>query len=107
MNADEFRIVGKEAVDYICNYNLTIADRPVSNNVEEGFLSKLIPAEAPIKGEPYTVLLEDFDKIIMPGVLHWNHPNFHAYFPSGNSYPSILGDMLSSMLGAIGFSWVS
>lgn len=43
----------------------------------------------------------------MPGVVHWNHPRFFAYFPSGNSYPSVLGDMLSSAIGSIGFSWVS
>ena len=43
----------------------------------------------------------------MPGVVHWNHPKFFAYFPSGNSFPSILGDMLSSAIGSIGFSWVS
>lgn len=51
--------------------------------------------------------MEDFEKKIMPGVLHWNHPNFFAYFGAGNAYPSVLGDMLSSGIAAIGFSWVS
>jgi len=52
-------------------------------------------------------VLEDFEQKIMPGVVHWNHPKFFAYFPSGNSFPSVLGDMLSSAIGSIGFSWAS
>jgi glutamate/tyrosine decarboxylase-like PLP-dependent enzyme len=51
--------------------------------------------------------MNDFNDLIMPGITHWQHPQFHAYFPSGNSYPSILGDLLSSGLGIIGFSWSS
>lgn len=50
--------------------------------------------------------MDDFENKIMPGVLHWNHPNFFAYFGAGNAYPSLLGDMLSSGIAAIGFSWV-
>lgn len=63
--------------------------------------------EAPQNGENFQDVMADVESKIMPGVLHWNHPRFFAYFPSGNSYPSILGDMLSSALGSIGFSWVS
>lgn len=66
-----------------------------------------IADEAPMKGEDFKKVLEDVESKIMPGVVHWNHPRFFAYFPSGNSYPSILGDMLSSALGSIGFSWVN
>jgi len=51
--------------------------------------------------------MEDVENKIMPGVTHWQHPRFHAYFPSGNSFPSILGDMLSDGIGCIGFSWVN
>lgn len=61
----------------------------------------------PRKAETFTDVMEDFEKKIMPGVLHWNHPNFFAYFGAGNAYPSVLGDMLSSGIAAIGFSWVS
>ena len=61
----------------------------------------------PRKAESYTDVMDDFEKKIMPGVLHWNHPNFFAYFGAGNAYPSVLGDMLSSGIAAIGFSWVS
>lgn len=60
----------------------------------------------PQKSETYTEVMEDFESKIMPGILHWNHPNFFAYFGAGNAYPSVLGDMLSSGIAAIGFSWV-
>lgn len=62
--------------------------------------------QMPEKPETYTQVMEDFENKIMPGVLHWNHPNFFAYFGAGNAYPSVLGDMLSSGIAAIGFSWV-
>lgn len=62
--------------------------------------------QMPEKPESYTQVMEDFENKIMPGVLHWNHPNFFAYFGAGNAYPSVLGDMLSSGIAAIGFSWV-
>ncbi len=67
----------------------------------------LISDRAPEKGEPFKALMKDFDEKIMPGLLHWCHPDFYAYFPSGNSFPSILADMLSDMTGSIGFSWAS
>lgn len=60
-----------------------------------------------MKGEKFEDVMADVESKIMPGVVHWNHPRFFAYFPSGNSYPSILADMLSSAFGSIGFSWVS
>lgn len=63
-------------------------------------------AEIPVKPESYDQIMEDFEKKVMPGILHWTHPNFYAYFSSGNAYPSILGDMLSAGIGSIGFSWV-
>lgn len=66
-----------------------------------------ILGEAPMKGESFDKILKDVEDKIMPGMVHWNHPKFFAYFPSGNSYPSVLGDMLSSAIGSIGFSWVS
>ena len=62
---------------------------------------------APEKSENWEDVVDDIETKIMPGVAHWNHPNFHAYFPAGNSYPSILGDMLSSAMGSLHFTWVS
>lgn len=107
MNVEEFRVRGKEMIDYICEYMGNIGEKRVTPNVEPGYLRDLIPSEAPQESEKWDDIMADVDNIIMPGVTHWQHPRFHAYFPSGNSYPSILADMLSDAIGCIGFSWVS
>lgn len=107
MNTEEFRKNGKEMIDYICNYMENIEQRDVAPSVDPGFLKALLPEEAPHTGEDFKQMLEDVENKIMPGIVHWNHPNFFAYFPSGNSFPSILGDLLSSAIGAIGFSWAA
>lgn len=67
----------------------------------------LITDSAPDDGESFDEIMRDLEPKIMSGVMHWNHPGFHAYFPSANSFPSILGDLLSDAIGAIGFSWVN
>ncbi len=67
----------------------------------------MIPLNPPKHGENWESIMKDIENKIMPGITHWQHPKFHAYFPAGNSYPSILGDMLSSGLGINGFSWSS
>lgn len=106
MDNDEFKQRGKEMIDYICNYMDTLGSRRVTPSVEPGYLRSLLPDEAPYQPEDWENIMADVDSKIMPGVTHWQHPRFHAYFPSGNSYPSILGDMLSDAIGCIGFSWV-
>ncbi|KAB0795491.1 hypothetical protein PPYR_12330 [Photinus pyralis] len=107
MDVEEFRVRGKEMVDYICAYLATLHSKRVTPNVEPGYLKELIPAEAPQEPEEWDNIMDDVDSKIMPGVTHWQHPRFHAYFPSGNSFPSILGDMLSDAIGCIGFSWAA
>lgn len=107
MDVEEFRVRGKEMVDYICTYMNTLNSRRVVPSVEPGYLRAALPAEAPQYPEPWDDVMTDVEKKIMPGVTHWQHPRFHAYFPAGNAYPSILGDMLSAGIGCIGFSWVS
>ncbi len=76
-------------------------------DVEPGYLREILPREAPFHGENWNDIFKDFETKIMPGITHWQHPKFHAYFPAGNSYPSIMGDMLSSGLGIVGFSWAA
>jgi len=80
--------------------------RPVLSTVKPGYLYELVPPEAPVKGEDWKTVLADVENIIMPGITHWNSPQFHAFFPTGNSYPAIIGDMLCNGIGSIGFSWV-
>uniref|UniRef100_A0A915MQU3 Tyrosine decarboxylase n=1 Tax=Meloidogyne javanica TaxID=6303 RepID=A0A915MQU3_MELJA len=107
MNAVEFRRRGRQMVDYITDYVENIENRRVVPSIEPGYLKELLPLHAPQTAEPFERLLQDFESYIMPGVTHWSHPRFHAYFPAGNSFPSILADMLSDALGAIGFSWAA
>ncbi|RNA14764.1 tyrosine decarboxylase-like, partial [Brachionus plicatilis] len=107
MDSDEFRIKGKELIDYIADYMENIKDERVTPDVEPGYLKSLLPREAPVKAEQWDSIFKDFESKILPGITHWQHPRFHAYFPAGNSYPSILGEILSAGLGIVGFSWAS
>nr|XP_020661866.1 aromatic-L-amino-acid decarboxylase [Pogona vitticeps] len=107
MDATEFRRRGKEMVDYVADYLEKIENRQVYPDVEPGYLRPLIPDSAPEEPERYEDILKDVEKIIMPGVTHWHSPYFFAYFPTANSYPALLADMLSGAIGCIGFSWAS
>nr|XP_032814546.1 aromatic-L-amino-acid decarboxylase [Petromyzon marinus]XP_032814547.1 aromatic-L-amino-acid decarboxylase [Petromyzon marinus] len=107
MDEEEFRRCGKEMVDYIADYLSTIRTRPVYPDVLPGYLRPLIPAEPPRTPETFRDVMEDVERVVMPGVTHWSSPHFHAYFPGANSYPALLGDMLSGAIGCIGFSWAA
>ncbi|BFZ20278.1 hypothetical protein BsWGS_23317 [Bradybaena similaris] len=107
MDAAEFRARGREMVDYIANYLETIHLRQPLPNVSPGYLKDLVPGEAPVTGESWEDVKKDLDRVIMPGVTHWHSPHFHAYFPTANSYPAILGDMLSDGIGCVGFTWAA
>jgi aromatic-L-amino-acid decarboxylase len=107
MGTPEWRQRGKDMVEYIAEYMDTIGKRRVTPNIEPGYLKPLLPESAPFKPEKWDQIMEDVEKYIMPGVTHWQHPRFHAYFPAGNAYPSILADMLSDAVGCIGFSWAA
>lgn len=80
--------------------------RQVVPSVKPGYLRPLIPEQAPEKPEPWTAVMDDIERVIMSGVTHWHSPRFHAYFPTANSYPSIVADMLSGAIACIGFTWV-
>ncbi|XP_036331030.1 aromatic-L-amino-acid decarboxylase isoform X2 [Rhagoletis pomonella] len=107
MDSQTFRKRGNEMVEYICKYMETLKDRRVTPSVEPGYLRHLIPSEAPYEPEDWNKIMKDVEDKIMPGVTHWQHPRFHAYFPAGNAYESILGDMLGDGIGCIGFSWAA
>ncbi|XP_026841582.1 tyrosine decarboxylase isoform X2 [Drosophila persimilis] len=107
MDSTEFRKRGMEMVEYICTYLETLNERRVTPSVEPGYLRHLLPSEAPHEPEDWDQIMSDVEDKIMPGVTHWQHPRFHAYFPAGNSFPSILGDMLGDGIGCIGFSWAA
>uniref|UniRef100_A0A8C2XGK3 Aromatic-L-amino-acid decarboxylase n=1 Tax=Cyclopterus lumpus TaxID=8103 RepID=A0A8C2XGK3_CYCLU len=107
MDAAEFRRRGREMVDYVADYLENIEERPVSSDVEPGYLRSLIPTEAPLEPDNYDDIIKDVERVIMPGITHWNSPYFYAYFPASNSYPAMLADMLCGGLGCIGFTWAA
>ncbi|CAF0987106.1 unnamed protein product [Rotaria sp. Silwood1] len=107
MDDAEFRRRGKEMIDYIADYLKDINERRVTPEVEPGYLRPMLPKNAPEKSEAWDDIMKDVEQAIMPGITHWQHPRFHAYFPAGNSYPSILGEMLSAGVGIVGFSWAA
>ena len=81
--------------------------RSVLPKVKPGYLRPLIPDEAPEDPEKWQNIMNDLERVIMPGVTHWHSPQFHAYYPTANSYPSIVADMLSDAIGCVGFSWIA
>lgn len=93
-------------VDYIADYLENIRDRRVFPNVKPGYMRNLLPDSAPIEGEEWSRIVRDVERVIMPGVTHWQSPHMHAYFPALNSVPSLLGDMLADAINCLGFTWV-
>jgi aromatic-L-amino-acid decarboxylase len=105
MTPDEFRRHGHAVVDWIADYQSRVESFPVLSQVKPGEIRASLPARAPAQGEPFDALLKDVEKLILPGVTHWQSPNFFAYFPCNASGPGILGDLLSSGLGVQGMLW--
>lgn len=97
---------GKEMVDYIADYLENIRDRRVYPSVKPGYMRNLVPDSAPLAGEEWTEIFKDVERVIMPGMTHWQSPHMHAYFPALNSFPSLLGDMLADAINCLGFTWV-
>ncbi|QYX54441.1 DOPA decarboxylase [Pseudomonas sp. S07E 245] len=107
MTPEQFRQHGHQLIDLIADYRQTIAERPVMAQVEPGYLKAALPVAAPDQGEPFEAILDDFNKLVMPGLSHWQHPDFYGYFPSNGTLSSVLGDFLSTGLGVLGLSWQS
>ena len=105
MSPEEFRRYGHAVVDWIADYQSRIETLPVLSRVQPGEIRAKLPASPPLKGETFDRILADIAPIILPGVTHWQSPNFFAYFPANSSGPSILGDLLSSGLGVQGMLW--
>src|SRR5436305_13830494 len=107
MSPDDFRRHGHEVIDWIADYYSRIESFPVLSQVEPGEIRESLPASAPLKGEQFGDILNDVEKLILPGVTHWQSPNFFAFFPGNASGPGILGDLLSSGLGVQGMLWAT
>jgi glutamate/tyrosine decarboxylase-like PLP-dependent enzyme len=85
---------------------VTLSNRRVMSEVEPGYIRPLLSETAPEEGEGWPAVMADLERVIMPGITHWNHPQFHAYFPTASSYPALVADMLSDAISCLGFSWV-
>ncbi len=107
MTPDEFRRHGHAVVDWIADYHARVESFPVLSSIEPGEIRASLPASPPAKGEPFPAIMGDVEKLILPGITHWQSPNFFAYFPCNNSGASMLGDLLSSGLGVQGMLWAT
>lgn len=105
MKSDEFRKYAHDVVDWIADYYDNIEDYPVKSQVQPGEILQKLPASAPRWGESMESILNDFNKIIVPGITHWQNPNFHAYFPANASFPSLLAEMLTAGLATQCMIW--
>ena len=107
MSPDEFRWHGHAVVDWIADYYSRIESYPVLSRATPGQIRASLPAQPPSKGQAFEAILADVEKLILPGITHWQSPNFFAYFPANASGPAILGDLLSSGLGVQGMLWAT
>jgi aromatic-L-amino-acid decarboxylase len=104
---DDFRRSAHQIVDWIADYLEDPRQYPVSPNMQPGDLAAKLPPAAPETGEGYDRILEDFQRLVLPAVTHWNHPRFLAYFPSSASPPGVLGEMLAAALNTNAIVWRS
>jgi len=105
MDITEFRRTGHELVDWMADYLRDVERLPVTPDVKPGDIRRALPASPPETAEPSSQLMNDFGRIILPGMTHWGHPGFFAYFPSSASPPSMLAEMLTATIGAQCMSW--
>jgi aromatic-L-amino-acid decarboxylase len=105
MTPEEFRLFGHQTVDWIASYREGLRDSPVMSRVQPGEVKSHFPTTAPAQGGHLPEALEAFQRDLLPGITHWNHPGFFAYFPSNTDLSSVLADLLSSGLGVQGMSW--
>src|SRR3954469_20295714 len=107
MTPEEFRAAGHQIVDWIADYRATVSARPVMARTAPGDVKQQLPARPPDNPEPFAAILEDLDRIIVPGLSHWQHPEFFGYFPCNGTLASVLGDYVSTGLGVLGLAWQS
>jgi len=102
---DEFRIHGHALIDWIADYTENVDSRRVQPDVNPGDIRSQLPEHPPTAPEPFESVMADIDEIVVPGLTQWQHPGFFAFFPANNSYPSILGELLSAGIAVQGMSW--
>ncbi|MBT4504569.1 MAG: aspartate aminotransferase family protein, partial [Gemmatimonadetes bacterium] len=107
MTPDEFRHWGRAVVDWIADYQERVESLPVLSQAEPGQILASLPEAPPERGEAFAAILRDVDEKILPGITHWQSPDFFAYFPANTSGPGILGELLAAGLGVQGMIWAT
>ena len=107
MTPEEFRKEAHRLIDWIADYRAGVAKRPVMAQVKPGAIKAALPKAPPLTPEPIDAIFADLDRLIAPGLSHFQHPRFFGYFPANSDLASVLGDYLSTGLGVIGLSWQS
>ena len=105
MTPEEFRSHGHRLIDWIADYRARLADLPVMARTEPAEVKGQLPASPPERPEDFEGVFRDLERILLPGLSHWQHPQFFGYFPANAALASVLGDYLSTGLGVLGLSW--
>ncbi len=105
MSSDEFRRYGRLVVDWIADYMERVSELPVRSPVVPGEIRSRAAAHPPEQGEPFDALLADLDRVVLPGITHWQHPGWFAFFPASSSPESVLAEFVSAGLGVQGMLW--
>jgi aromatic-L-amino-acid decarboxylase len=107
MTPEEFREYGYAIVDLIADYRSRVGERPVMARSGPGEVKSQLPPAPPQSGESFDAVLADLERVILPGITHWQHPEFFGYFPCNGTLASVLGDYVSTGLGVLGLAWQS
>ncbi|KAI0076732.1 hypothetical protein K474DRAFT_1201695 [Panus rudis PR-1116 ss-1] len=107
MDIEQFRKAGYQAINRICDYYYSLEEKPVASQVQPGYLIQALPDSAPEQGEDFQTIADDYQKLIIPGLTHWQHPSFFAFFPTACTFEGILADLYSTSATNPGFNWAS
>ncbi|MEO6652050.1 MAG: pyridoxal-dependent decarboxylase [Ilumatobacteraceae bacterium] len=107
MTPEDFRTNGYELIDMIAEYLEHVGERRIVPDIEPGDVRSMLPEHPPTEPETWAEVMADVERVVLPTITHWQHPNWFAYFPANTTYPSILGELLTAGLGVQGMSWVT
>lgn len=107
MDEATFRALGHELVDWAAKYRSGLAELPVAHAGQPGQVRAALPAQAPLQAEDLSGLAAELDRLIVPNVVHWQHPSYFGWFPSGGLEAGVLGEWISAALSVVGLSWQS
>lgn len=104
MDVEQFRKAGYAAIDAICDYHSTLSSRDVVPSVAPGYMRAALPTAAPEHGEEWATIAKDYEELVVPGLTHWQHEKFFAYFPTSGNFESILGELYAASTSNPGFN---